>query len=63
MARFERKLQTAKIAFTGLNCFSITKPVILSIVGVLVTFEIVLLHAMPGETGAKNVTNSSELAN
>ncbi|OXA48731.1 Gustatory receptor for sugar taste 64f [Folsomia candida] len=54
VARFERKLQTAKIAFTGLNCFSITKPVILSIVGVLVTFEIVLLHAMPGETGAKN---------
>ncbi|OXA64341.1 Gustatory receptor for sugar taste 64e [Folsomia candida] len=58
VARFERKLQTGRIALSGMNCFSVTKPLILSVIGVLVTFEIVVLHAIPREM--VNITRMPE---
>ncbi|XP_021968734.1 gustatory receptor 5a for trehalose [Folsomia candida] len=59
VARFERQLQTERIALTGMSCFSVTKPLILSIIGVLVTFEIILLHATPRETVVMQMNNCS----
>ncbi|XP_035701905.1 gustatory receptor for sugar taste 64f-like [Folsomia candida] len=46
LARFERKLQSGSICFTGLDCFVITKPLILNVIGVIVTFEIILLQSL-----------------
>ena len=45
MERAERFVSVNTIGLTGLGCFVITKPLILQLVGVVFTFEIVLLQA------------------
>ena len=43
--RAERFINRNIIALTGLGCFRITKPLYLNIIGVVFTFEIVILQA------------------
>jgi len=46
--RVEQKVNTGPdIGLNGLGCFTITKPFILSIIGAVFTFEIVLLQSSP----------------
>ncbi|CAG7716022.1 unnamed protein product [Allacma fusca] len=48
--RTERFLAVTKIGLSGLGCFTITRPFILSIVSVVFTFEIVLLQSTVVDT-------------
>ncbi|CAL8093424.1 unnamed protein product [Orchesella dallaii] len=51
ISRLDRRVTTGpKIGFSGLGCFTVTKPFILQIIGVIFTFEIVLLQ---GSSAAK----------
>ncbi|CAG7722117.1 unnamed protein product [Allacma fusca] len=44
--RMDRYLNENVIGFTGLDCFTFTKPMILKVVGVIFSFEVVLLQAL-----------------
>lgn len=48
VSRWNRRLcHGPMIGLTGLNCFTVTKPFILKMLSVIVTFEIVLLQCVP----------------
>ncbi|CAL8093436.1 unnamed protein product [Orchesella dallaii] len=55
--RAELKSRTSCIGFGGLDCFTITKPFVLSVVSVIFTFEIVLLQS--STTPISNSTDSN----
>ncbi len=51
VSRLDRRVTLGrKIGFSGLGCFVVTKPFILQIIGVIFTFEIVLLQGSSSAT-------------
>ncbi|ODM89736.1 Gustatory receptor for sugar taste 64a [Orchesella cincta] len=53
ISRLDRRVTTGpKIGFSGLGCFTVTKPFILQIIGVIFTFEIVLLQGSSAVNGS-----------
>ncbi len=51
MSRLDKRVAGGhEIGLTGLGCFTVTKPFILGFIGVIFTFEIVLLQVIPDET-------------